>query len=194
MPDQEQPGQVPGTAHAQALAQPPANETPGQEPEDIFDRDRALATISKLRGFEKQAKDQAKELEALRKQVKDAEDAQLSEQERLQKRVQELEPAAEKAERFEAALTKLLTEEKKAVPDHLTSLLDRLDPAEQLEWIAANRAQFAGAAALQGAGAQAQQRPRPLPQTPRAPAPPAPADLIAQAEQRLRSSGDYGRI
>lgn len=50
-----------------------------------------METIKKLRGFEKLSKDQTKELEDLRKKVKEADDAKLGEQERLQKRVSELE-------------------------------------------------------------------------------------------------------
>lgn len=90
--------------------------------------------------------------------------------EQRQARIAELEPTVAKAERYEAALTKLLTEERKAVPEYVHPILDKLDPAEQLEWIAGNRAQFAGQQSAQqhanGTGATGQVI-RPLPQTPR---------------------------
>lgn len=49
-----------------------------------------------------------------------------------------LETATAKAERFEAALNGLLEKQRKAVPEHLVALLDKLDPVEQLEWLASN--------------------------------------------------------
>lgn len=50
----------------------------------------------------------------------------------------QLEAATAKADRHEKALTKLLAEQLKAVPEHLHSLLSKLDAVEQLEWIARN--------------------------------------------------------
>lgn len=46
----------------------------------------------------------------------------------------------EKAERYEKALTTLLAEQRKSYAPSVLALLDKLDPAEQLEWIAANPA------------------------------------------------------
>ncbi len=64
--------------------------TEGQETEEEFDKERALATIRKLRESEKLAKQYAKELESLRGQLKQHEEAKLSETERLRQRVAEL--------------------------------------------------------------------------------------------------------
>ncbi|HXI15149.1 MAG TPA: hypothetical protein VNM48_02170, partial [Chloroflexota bacterium] len=85
------------------------------------------------------------------------------------KRIDELEPLKIKAERYEAALTVLLTEERKAVPEYVHPILDKLDPAEQLEWIAQNKASFpALPPATPGPGQQRQgQGTRAPPQTPR---------------------------
>lgn len=81
---------------------PPAAAAAAQEPEEeAFDKDRALATIRKLREGEKTSKAQAKELEELRAKVKAADDAKLSETERLANEAQE---AKIKAERLEADL------------------------------------------------------------------------------------------
>lgn len=50
----------------------------------------------------------------------------------------QLEAEQGKAQRYEKALTAMLAEQRKRVPEHLHGLLDKLDPAEQLEWIAGN--------------------------------------------------------
>ncbi len=50
----------------------------------------------------------------------------------------QLEAATAKADRHEKALLALLAEQLKAVPEHLHSLLSKLDAVEQLEWIAGN--------------------------------------------------------
>jgi hypothetical protein len=61
--------------------------TPVEEP---FDKDRAMNTITKLRGIEAQAKKDLKELETLKAEKKQREDAALSETERLTKQAKEL--------------------------------------------------------------------------------------------------------
>lgn len=87
MPEETTPaGQEPATNDGQAPPTPAS-----QEPADDFDKDRALATIAKLREFEKLSKSQAKELESLRQQIKAHDDEKLSETERLKQRVSELE-------------------------------------------------------------------------------------------------------
>lgn len=68
-----------------------SDHTSSQDDGDAFDKDRALATINKLRTFEKLSKQQAKELDDLRTKVKAADDAKLSETEKLTARVTELE-------------------------------------------------------------------------------------------------------
>lgn len=50
----------------------------------------------------------------------------------------QLETVTAKADRHEKALLALLAEQLKAVPEHLHSLLSKLDAVEQLEWIAGN--------------------------------------------------------
>jgi hypothetical protein len=70
-------------------------ETPVPPVEEPFDKDRAMATIDKLRGIEKQHKQDKKELERLQAEEKKRADAQLSETEREKKRADEL--AAENA-------------------------------------------------------------------------------------------------
>lgn len=57
----------------------------------------------------------------------------------LQKRLSELEPVTTKAERYEGTLKKFLDAQRQGLPQHITALLDKLDPVDQLEWIAANQ-------------------------------------------------------
>jgi hypothetical protein len=57
--------------------------------EEVFDKERAMATITKLRDAEKEAKKQAKELEQLKADAKKRADAELSEAERLKKSADE---------------------------------------------------------------------------------------------------------
>lgn len=58
-----------------------------EQPEDDFDKARALETIRKLRTFEKQAREQAKILAEYQRKEQEAEQAKLSEQERLQQQL-----------------------------------------------------------------------------------------------------------
>lgn len=54
--------------------------------------------------------------------------------------IETLTQVQEKAERYEKALKAHLDTQRAGLPAHVTLLLDKLDPAEQLEYIAANRA------------------------------------------------------
>lgn len=63
--------------------------TASQVAGDDFDKDRAMATIKKLRDFEKMAKGELKELEVLRAKVKASEEANLTETQRLQRQLEE---------------------------------------------------------------------------------------------------------
>ncbi len=87
---------------------------------------------------EKAAKDrEAAEAAALVEQKKFEELAN-----KRQERITTLEAFEQKAQRYEAALTKLLETQRKSIPEHVISLLDKLDPAEQLEWIATNQSKI----------------------------------------------------
>ena len=55
----------------------------------------------------------------------------------------EAKAAGESLERYRATVTKLLDERRKAVPKHVLALLDKLDPVDQLAYIAENEAEFA---------------------------------------------------
>ncbi len=55
------------------------------------------------------------------------------------KKLAELDAISGKATKFETALQKQLETLRKDLPASITALLDKLDAAEQLEWLAANR-------------------------------------------------------
>lgn len=87
MPDDATQGQVPDDSVANSRSQDDGDSNDG----DPFDKDRALATITKLRGFEKQSKQLQRELDEAKKALKAREDEKLSETERLNARLSELE-------------------------------------------------------------------------------------------------------
>ena len=63
----------------------------------------------------------------------------------------ELEPLSEQVTRYKGALEKYLANEKKDLPKHVLVLLEKLDPVEQIEYIATNRAELGkGAAGTDG--------------------------------------------
>jgi arylsulfatase A-like enzyme len=81
-----------------------------------------------------------------KKQADEAEQKRLAEQgefkklaEAAEQRAKELEPHKAKAERYEASLAKLLAKEREGLPKHIIALLDKMDAADQLDYIAENR-------------------------------------------------------
>ncbi len=95
MPDEPQDPQT------EPVTTPPVTEpqvTPEPPVEEPFDKERAMATIQKLRDIEKQHKQDRKELERLQAEEKQRADASLSETEREKKRADEAEARALKLE------------------------------------------------------------------------------------------------
>lgn len=60
----------------------------------------------------------------------------------LEPKLGELEKATQSSERYKSALEKYLENEKKGLPKHVLTLLEKLDPVEQIEYIAENREAF----------------------------------------------------
>lgn len=89
MPDEikDPQGETPPTP---PVTEPQVETPPEPQVEEPFDKDRAMATINKLREQEKQHKKDQKELERLQAEEKKRADAQLSETERLSKQATEL--------------------------------------------------------------------------------------------------------
>jgi hypothetical protein len=147
---------------------------------DRIDREKRNADAKAQRERE------AAEAKALEEQSKFKELA-----DQRQAKIAELEPFQAKSERYEKALTTLLEAERKGMPGHITALLDKLDPAEQLEWIASNREALATDA---GDGTAKTTPARSTPATPKPAGNPGRADLIEQTKKELQASGLYGRI
>jgi hypothetical protein len=57
-----------------------------------------------------------------------------------QEKAAQFEEKARAAERYQEALNKLLATQRAGLPEGIIKLLDKLDPADQLEWIAENKA------------------------------------------------------
>ena len=60
-------------------------------------------------------------------------------------KLSQLEEKAKSAELYQEVLNKLLTTQRAGLPEGIIKLLDKLDPADQLEWIAENKSTVAPA-------------------------------------------------
>lgn len=98
-----------------------------------------------------------------------------------------LEPKAAQVERYEKALRAQLDQQRNGLPDHLTALLDRMDVAEQLEYLAANRSKLLPAAPAAAAA------PLPAPNINGGAAAAVPAAPTATREEELRQRFRLGR-
>jgi hypothetical protein len=181
-------GQAPnadGTPTGDATgSQPTATGNGGTEPTYTKAQVEALVEDRLRRDREKRERDTAKatetaEADRLKEQQKYAELA-----EQRQTRISELEPQAQQAERYEAALKKHLDAARKDLPGHITELLDQLDVAAQLEWISAHQAELAKP--VNGTTG--------VPGTPRAATPQTSTEREAHYQQRIVSTGAYDHL
>ncbi len=148
---QTQPTQPAAQPAAQAQPEPGA-EFRSMSPEQFAARlkaEREAGLKATLTALGVDSVDTAKaKLEALAK----AEQAQLTEQQRLQKQLEELAPLAAKAKSYEATIAATLAAEESALPEAKRALLALApeSPAERLAWLAKAKAQglFADAAAV----------------------------------------------
>lgn len=85
------------TEEVQAATSDTPEQAQAAAPDD-FDKDRAMATISKLRGFEKDAKAKLKRLEELEAAEQQRSEKDLSEAQRLQKELEKLSAAHTEAQ------------------------------------------------------------------------------------------------
>jgi len=145
--------QDPKAADGTASGAPPA-ETPAQPAPGPIPYERFAEINSQFNDLKKKLAEREKADRAAQQAAEAAEAQRLAEQQKWQElaqkheaRLKELEPVQAKAASYEAALKKLLDEQRKGVPAYVLPLLDKMDAAEQLEWIAVNAAQFQAAAA-----------------------------------------------
>lgn len=90
----------------------PTEGAPEAPPEEEFDKERALATIRKLREFEKQAKAQAKELATLKAADEERKRAEMSETDKLKADLEAARKdlATEKTERVRAQVRAIVAQ------------------------------------------------------------------------------------
>ncbi len=136
----EKPGEEPAPAADPKAETPPAERTYTKaEFEDEVKR--RLASQKAAIESQQERDRKAKEEQAL---------AQQGEYQRLaeerQQRITELEAqntalagVSSQRDRYKASLGAVLTKQREGLPAHITALLDRMDEAEQLEYLAANR-------------------------------------------------------
>lgn len=180
------------TADAAGAAPDGAAETAEQPPTFTqADLDRILADR-----LERQKKkllkelDQAKDEEATRQLESAAEWQKLAEKRQAQLaerdgRITELEAAAALVEKYGVALDAYVTQLADGLPAPILALLAPMDAAAKLEWLAANRAQFAQPAATETSGQPAQRAA--IPQTPR----PRTDQPLTDAERRKRAARTF---
>lgn len=149
---------------------------------DAIVRDR-LAQAQRSAETKAQREREAAEAESLKEQSKFKELA-----DQREKQLADLEPFKDKAERYEAALKTHLDAERKSLPGHITALLDKLDVAEQLEWIAGNRE-----AIEKADGGGKAQRGTATDLKPNGTATTRDEDISKRVE-KLRASGQYARF
>jgi hypothetical protein len=91
----------------------------------------------------------------------------------LETQVAALAETSTQRDRYKASLGAVLTKQREGLPAHITALLDRMDEAEQLEYLAANRDALVPASGPNGA---------------RSPAVPAPEGVtgLTEAERARR--------
>lgn len=138
------PGETPEQPTNPTSAPPTGDETPpwGND----FDPARAWATIQNLRKVEGDYKTLRKQVDDADAAAKQAEELALAEKQEFktladkrQSELDALKPQAEKATRYETALKKLLDTERSGLPAYILPLLDRMEPDEQLAYIAEHR-------------------------------------------------------
>lgn len=146
MSAQEEPTTDQGETPETTLDTPETGDTATPPWGNDFDPQRAWNTIQNLRKFEDEAAALRKDKEEREKSEQAAERKRLEENQEFQKiaestqaELDSLKPTAEKAERYEAALKRHLDVERDGLPAHILTLLDRMDVADQLEYIAENR-------------------------------------------------------
>ena len=117
----------------------PSNAEFQKKVEEIL-KDRLEREKKKAEEAAKKAADEAM-AEAAKKNGEWEKVAQQREKEAAEalKKLQELELIQEKAERYGQTLSKLLEAQRAGLPEAITKLLDKLDPVDQLDWLAANR-------------------------------------------------------
>lgn len=134
---------------------PQTGETPAEEP---FDKERAMATIAKLREHEKRAKQLERELAELKTAEDKAKEDALAEQAQfkqladkradkiveLSKQLEQIEPLTQERDQLAAVVSDLVKQQRDGLPEHVIELLEGKDVVEQLAWITKHRETLTG--------------------------------------------------
>ncbi len=147
-------GKKPDTPGEQKTETPPASggdKTFTQADVDRIVTERLEREKSKSEKDAKKIKDKA-EADALvaQQEWQKLAEKRAKEVEERDKQLADLEPIKAKAERYGAALKKYLDAQRAGLPDHILALLDKLEPADQIEYIATNRDKLVTTPAGQG--------------------------------------------
>ena len=97
MPDEA----TPQVEMTETVVETPTAQEPETETVEEFDKDRAMATIKNLRGFEKQAKQLEKQLSVFQKQEEERKRAEMSEIDRLKADLEERDNALKSVQLLE---------------------------------------------------------------------------------------------
>lgn len=128
--------------------QPPdaGSQAAATDAEDPIPFKRFDQVNQRMKAAEAKLAELTKAEEARAAEAKKAEEARLAEQQKWQELAERykgeaegLKPHQDKATRYETALTAILETERKGLAKHVLELLDNLDPAAQLEYIAKHR-------------------------------------------------------
>jgi hypothetical protein len=134
-----------------AESQPESGKTFTQADIDRIVKDRLEREKSAREKATAKAKEEA-EAEALKKNQEWQALAEKNETRanELLAKLGELEPLGDQVTRYKGALEKYLATEKKDLPKHVLVLLEKLDPIEQIEYLAANREDLGKAGRVEG--------------------------------------------
>lgn len=168
----------PANANGAPPAAPPA--TPPADPAEVKLSSAAFkerlaeeATKAQRRFLKDLGFDKAEDLQAVLKVKKELEEAQLSEQDKLKKRVKELEPLEQEAAEYKGIVKQLVDDQFGALPENVQKAIDEVangSPRERLRLMRVMKAAGLGVAPAAGTAPPAQ--PAPKTTAPNGPAPP----------------------
>lgn len=188
-------GQVP----AGGVTPPVVNEDSDEHEaeEETFDADRAKALIAKLRLEAKTAK---KELSAAGKRLKEREDADLSETERLRREIEAMKLQRQKdaeerqALRDEAAIYDAAVAQQAVKPKLIIRLIDRAALEHDDDGAPTNAEALVKALLKEEPYLKGEAKADGVPGTPRPAGTQSLADRVKEAQGKLQQTGQYGRL
>lgn len=137
------PDATPPAAPVEPAQQKPADDDEGK----TFSADYVKELREEAKQNRLTAQKLQKQIDDLTKAQDSAKQKELAEQGKYKEladdamnKLQQLEPYKEQAERYQGVISNLLETQRQGLPESIAALLDKLDPVDQLEWIANNKA------------------------------------------------------